>query len=345
MWTFTAYENWDEIYNKDFLNYWESLLEISPTAHVFFTPVMVKIWIETYLPLREMEPLFLVGKDGDNEMLFPLVMWKKNWKMAFQKVIVPVGYSDYDYHDPIFKYSIKEKTVFWTELINFLKNKYNKIDAIEFLGIQDMKTSQWHEDDVCPFLDLKDFHNSEDLLKSFSHSLRKDIRRKTKQLEEDFGKLTMREYHTWEEAEVEFNTFMRIHTDRWPNSYKAPHFHEKLLKLGIPAGVVHFTTLDVNNKSIAWNLGFEYEKVFYYYMAMGDPEYHKYSPSKVHLFYLISRAVDLNYEIYDHLKGAETYKNGWSSGYKCIYKRYVLNHCASSYIKESLLGLRKLLGK
>ena len=42
----------------------------------------------------------------------------KNWKQVFMKSIVSVGYSDYDYHDPLFSKMISddEKEAFWVDL-------------------------------------------------------------------------------------------------------------------------------------------------------------------------------------------------------------------------------------
>ncbi len=344
MWTFTAHENWNEIYSEDSINKWQSLLNISPTAHVFFTPELVKIWTETYRPIREIFPVFIQGKEGGNEVFFPLVVWKKNWKNIYQKVIVPVGYSDYDYHDPIFKFLPEDIASFWEELNAFLLKNY-KVDAVEILGIRQLEDLPgWTIDDTCPYLDLRDIHNTDELMNTFPHTLRKDIRRKIRHLEE-FGKLEMKEYFTWEETEEHFHEFMKIHTEKWPNSYKAPHFHENLLKKGLPSGIVHFTTLNLDNKPIAWNLGFEYKGTFHYYMATSNQSLSKYSPSKMHLFYLVERAVQLKFHTYDHLKGEENYKSGWSSGSRYVYKKYTLSGSPISYFKQPLLELKKALVK
>lgn len=344
MWTFTAHENWNEIYSQDFRSEWELLLSISPTAHVFFTPVLIDIWTETYRPIRKLSPLFIKGKEGDNEVFFPLVIWEKNWKNAFQKVIVPAGYSDYDYHDPIFKFLPENIPAFWEEVTAFLLKHY-KVDAIEFLGIRHMEDLPgWTIDDTCPYLDLRDVHNTEELMSTFPHTLRKDIRRKIRHVEE-LGKLEMKEYFTWEEAEEPFHTFMQIHAEKWPKSYKAPYFHENLLKKGLPCGIVHFTTLNLNDKPIAWNLGFEYNGIFHYYMATSDQGLNKYSPSKLHLFYLVNRAVEIGLHTYDHLKGEETYKSGWSSGTRYVYKKYKLSGLPLSYVKQPFIELKKVLVK
>lgn len=123
-WTFEIYDNWKDIWGEAHLNRWSEILNTSPNAHVFFHPSLVKAWVDTYLPLRKLTPIFIWGKCVDgNEAFLPLVLWAKNWKNAFLKSIIPVGYSDYDYHDPIFLRTPNpdETNVFWKEIDTLLQ--------------------------------------------------------------------------------------------------------------------------------------------------------------------------------------------------------------------------------
>ena len=92
---------WDEIWSDAFVSQWLDWMDKSENAHVFFHPSLVKAWVNTYLPIRDIQPLFCVVSDKNTVVFLPLVLWKKNWKNAFLNTIVPVGYSDYDYHTPI----------------------------------------------------------------------------------------------------------------------------------------------------------------------------------------------------------------------------------------------------
>jgi hypothetical protein len=100
-WKFHWLTRWEEIWDEGFVRQWQAWLDESPSAHVFFHPAMVKAWMETYLPLRDLLPCFLIAESAAHIVFFPLVFWRRNWKNAFQKLLIPVGYSDYDYHDPI----------------------------------------------------------------------------------------------------------------------------------------------------------------------------------------------------------------------------------------------------
>lgn len=136
-WQFDITEDWDTIYNEDYEKQWEEIMNNSPHAHVFFTPTLVKVWLDTYRPLRKLHPLFFLGINNRGVRVFmPLVLWQRNWKHAFMRTIVPVGYSDYDYHDPIFSEEVAAEEVadFWETLVDTLKSCC-KFDEIQIDGL------------------------------------------------------------------------------------------------------------------------------------------------------------------------------------------------------------------
>ncbi len=333
-WIFEVCEDWNKIKGKEYQEKWLNLLEQSPSAHVFFHPSLVKAWMETYFPLRKMKPIFVLGICGCNEVFFPLVLWQKNWKNAFIKSIVPVGYSDFDYHDPIFKQELSsdELDVFWEEINNLLKNY--RYDEIILDGIRhNLETSNlnWNKGEMCPYLNLLNISSEEELMCFFKTSLRGDIRRQIRRLNE-LGCLNYREYDNFDTMKNTFAQFMTAHSFRWPNAYKAPCFHEKLLKEGLPF-VVHFSSLNIDEKPIAWHLGFEYKGVYYYYMPAGNKEYSSYSPVKIHLYFLMKRAIEKKMKKYDHLRGEENYKAGWSNGCNYVCNLSLNSHNSISKLK------------
>lgn len=325
----------------------EKFNESSGFGNVFFQPSIINAWIETYRTIRKTKFFVIHAKSENNEALIPLALWQRNWKNGFMKSIIPIGYSDYDYHNPLFNKTPNEieKGSFWNELIDFLKDNV-KYDNIIIDGITDSmidRERNWHRDEICPYLELSNINNESDLMSFFKTSLRGDIRRQIRRLKE-IGELEFKEYSSWEEIPpTTFNEFMAQHSRRWPKAYKAPHFHENLLKYGLKSGIVHFSTLSVGGKEIAWHLGFSYRKRYYYYMPAGNQEYFKYSPTKIHLFYLVRRAVEQGYEIYDHLRGEENYKSGWSNGSQYVNSLIVNNSKFSTKIKTGLLKLKSII--
>lgn len=341
-WTFHITEHWEDIWNEDYQRKWLDLLNASPNSHIFFHPSLIKAWVETYIPLRKISPVFIWGEFGDNEVFFPLILWHKNWKNAFLKVIVPAGYSDFDYHDPIFKYKLEKNHLqsFWIELHKCL-NRY-QYDEILLDGLHcSLPGFIKDSNEICPYLDLSGMLSDNDLINFFSTSLRGDIRRQIRRMNE-LGSLNYHEYESFDDAKDTFQEFILEHTKKWPNAYKAPFFHENLLKTGL-GSIVHFSSLNIDNIPISWHLGFEFAGTYYYYMPAGKKSYSKYSPVKIHLYFLIKRAIENKYTKYDHLRGDEAYKQGWASGSDSVMTYHFKQERKVSELKFKILEFRRFL--
>lgn len=343
MWNFKIYDDWAEIWGEVFQQRWDDLLSVSPMAHVFFHPIVSKVWVDTYLPIRKMDPLFVWGSKDGNEVFLPLVLWHRNWKNAFLKTIVPVGYSDYDYHNPLFLHSVcgEELKSFWDELSSELRKV--GADEIHLDGISDscaFQSGEWRQDEICPSLDISGMNGEPDLMTFFDTKLRGDIRRQIRRLNE-IAPLEFRQYPSGKDVPADvFSAFMEAHRKKWPNAYKAPGFHKNLIDKCSLDGPVHFSTLNVGETVVAWHLGFDFKGVYYYYMPAGNPDYLKLSPVKVHLYYLICRAIEKGYGKYDHLRGDETYKGGWANGSQYVNTLRIDGTSISSKVKHFLVALK-----
>lgn len=340
--------SWKFDITSDFGYDWTDLVENGACSHVFYHPSLVKAWIETYRLLRKIQPFIIKASDGDNRAFMPLVLWSKNWKNAFQRAIVPVGYSDFDYHDPIFRFkpSANSLSDFWQGLTETLTGRFDS-DTFTTDGVTDSLTPAqsplWVRGEICPLLRLDNIHSESDLMAFFKTSLRGDIRRQIRRLEE-IGPLSFKEYNSWEEIPPDtFNRFMVQHAMRWPGAYKAPHFHENLLKEGLEAGTVHFSTLSVGDTEIAWHLGFSFRGRYYYYMPAGNQDFLRFSPVKIHLFYLVRRAVEQGFFLFDHLRGEENYKAGWSNGHHHVNTLTIERDGIPSRIKSNILKMKQLI--
>ena len=318
-WTFECITDWEKIWSDDFTKKWRAWLDQSWSSHVFFHPVLVRAWVETYIPLRDISPLFLIARYGDITVFLPLVRWKRNWKNAFLREIIPVGYSDFDYHDPIIvgKREDFEQDNFWSSLFEELDLLGLSYDAMKITGIRTEFAgagSNWHEDEICPYCDISGFTTPEEFLPSLKQSLRGDLSRQIRRLQEQ-GELTYHVYSPDDLAEslAILPDFLTLHAKRWPNAYKAPHFHENLLRRGLKEGIVHFSELRLDGTPISWHLGFVDRDRFYYYLPAIDPAFSKLSPGKVHLLRCVEEAIRLKLSVYDHLRGEESYKSGWTN--------------------------------
>ena len=59
-------------------------------------------------------------------------------------------------------------------------------------------------------------------------------------------------------------------------------------------------------------LGFEYGARFYYLRPAFDPQYSKYSPGHIHIFYLIQASFSNGVKEFDFCRGDSSYKSIWT---------------------------------
>lgn len=82
-----------------------------------------------------------------------------------------------------------------------------------------------------------------------------------------------------------------------------PHFSQKCFS----------SLLMLNGHTISIVMGFLHSKTMYYYLSGYDPSYHRHSPTKINLFYLLLDATRNQFDRFDFLRGDESYKYRWGA--------------------------------
>lgn len=333
-WDIKILQSWEDIWGTAFQNSWHNLMEQSNDAHVFFHPVLVKVWVETYLSLRDIRPLFVHGLKGAQEVIFPLILWRRNWKNGFLRTIVPAGHSDFDYHDPLFLHTPSRETVdeFYALLLLQL-DKHCSFDRIHLDGIHNAYIPKYGKvvgKEGCLSWQLDHRLAGDALVLPPKKKLANDIKRRLRRLEEN-GTLTLSRYDGDEEhLHQTIDHMLKCHSIRWPRAYKAPDFHFKLISAGHKAGVVDFVTVSFNGKPVAWRICFIYKERISDYMPAFDADYHKYSVGYATIGYALQGALSDHINIVDHLRGNEDYKNVWGGEKTTIYDVVYDNDSSSS---------------
>ena len=86
--------SWEEVWNPTFLGQWQKLMEQDSNAHVFFTPSVVRAWVETQLAFRSIHPRFMIIRHaGELSFLFPLVLERAGWQGGRVRSLQPVGWN------------------------------------------------------------------------------------------------------------------------------------------------------------------------------------------------------------------------------------------------------------
>ncbi|NTV97588.1 MAG: hypothetical protein HGA70_00275 [Chlorobiaceae bacterium] len=119
--------------SSEFIEHWQGWIDEAPDAHVFYYPAIFRAWTHTLRNLQHISPLCFVARLNGITFFLPLILWRRNWKNAFLRVIVPAGFPDFDYHDPIVSGHATQEDidVFWAlveeRLIAAKKIKYDEL--------------------------------------------------------------------------------------------------------------------------------------------------------------------------------------------------------------------------
>jgi hypothetical protein len=303
-------------------------------------------WIETYRPIRDLTPVFCIARKDDLTVFLPLVLWKQNWKNAFRKLIIPVGYSDFDYHDPVTSGILNPEG--WTSYYKALTDKLGskiKFDEIYIDGLRNEVTNlnlYLSDKEVAPFLNLTGYADEKDLLGSLKGSLRGDLLRQIRRIESR-GEMSLQKIETLNESLSLLPILLKLHSERWPLSFKAPLFHENILKAGVERGIVDFTILKAGDSILSYNIGFTFNDIYYYYMPVIDPDYENFSPGKVHLYLLIKSSFENRFRGFDHLHGNESYKLDWSNEIKPLFRFNIVKRNIFSELKHLLILTKAMI--
>lgn len=313
--------NWivheNELFSPALLKEWLGWLKLEEDAHIFQHPALIQVWLKTYRPIRNLEIRILRLENEHGLLFWPLVKWTRNWKNGLQRILVPIGYSDFDYCDPIL---LGNKECLLKEAFAIIRNM-GGIDTIQLSGFRKKYISCMQQGEPCPYIDLTTFKKPEDFLASMKSKMRCNIQYYRKKLEKEYGEIYYEQLTAKDLSTVlsELPVILEFHKKRWPQAYKAPHYHENLICQGLESRILHYSRLKVANKSISWRIGFILNDTFYSYMPTLNDQFCKYSPGKLHLLYCIEDAISMGLKKYDQMRGAEMYKSEWTHSANYIY--------------------------
>ncbi len=337
---------WDEIYSAEVQQIWLNHFTLDATATVFQHPQMGMTWLDAYRHNRDLKPLFCLMQNRFQSILYPLVMWCRNGRNAHQRLVIPVGFSDFDYLNPLVISS--ENTAFpadyYAIITHELTHKF-RADAVQLTGIsrsvKDMHYAEMFTRQICPLLHLNRFDGFDGFVANLKASLRGDINRQCRNLARMGGvSLHLYRAHETDEMCLSLSELLAHRALRWPHAYSVEGFYPRLVHNMATGGLLHFSELRVNNEVLSRHLGFVFRNRFYYYLPASSPLYSHFSPGKIHLFYLHKWAFDNGIAIFDHLRGDETYKRQWADSFECVNGLRIENRRPISLIKNSWVDVK-----
>lgn len=316
-WKFDWLTSWDEIWHSSFLNQWENWLASSAGAHVFFTPELVRAWVETCQHFRSVEPRFLVARREGETVFFPLVYERRGWKDAWQNVIVPAGHPDFDYQDPVTIWRNGPAADFWPQMVRETQRLWGKsCDVFLMKGLREISlagTNGCCTEEIAPWIDLSGIRSFDAFMNLLGKKLRQDIRYQIRRLEKE-GTLVLRRFqpHETVAAQESLGEFLRVRRERWPDADIFPDLFNAIIARALPSDLLHYSELQYNGIPVSWVFGFVYRRRFYYYVPTFRQEMTRYSPGKIHIAMLVEEAIQSGLEVFDLLRGDEPYKRQWT---------------------------------
>ena len=202
--------------------------------------------------------------------------------------------------------------------------------------------------EVCPrFVFEKDYNSMEKL---WSQNHRTDVRRRRRRLNEK-GMVRLWVATTKDEIKQILPEFFQVHDSKWhsqglPGKFDSPliqRYHYNMVDYLWDKGL-HFSTLKCNGKHISYHFGFLSGGWLLWYKPTYRIEYQNFSPSKVHVSYLIEEGIKAGWKGFDFLLGDEPYKNKWATqkmettsfiiGFRRLSPSYFWFSCGKSLVKR-----------
>ena len=312
---------WQDVWNDSFLSLWRNWMSNSPNANVFFEPSVVRAWFDTYASLRNIEPRFLVARLEDECIVFlPLIYDRGGWKDAWQRSIVPVGFSEFDYHDPIVSGNFQNRgmEIFWNELQPAIKDQWARMyESFQIPRLRfppDNISSNSSFRDEVPWIDISQFNSVESFVsqKGLRHR-REEVHRRIRKLEEH-GSLSHVVYDRSGSTEAKefLSQFMNAHSRRWPNASTPYSFYANLYSNCLDEKLLVMSSLRLNMEPISWRLLFVYRDTLLIYVQAFLPDYASFSPGSVHFAYVLDWAMKKGLKRVILGRGKEKWKTEWT---------------------------------
>lgn len=351
-WNFEWITTWEGIREPGFRTWWRRLYESDTNATVFASPDLAWAWIEARGAERACKPQFLVGRTEGVEALLPLLLRRGRWQDAFPRILQPLGYNDFDYHDPLFSSPVIPEPL----VASFWRGVIAEVDRAHH-GAADVLEIRRLHDNACPgavpsgqaaFISLKSFADGESLLAALSQSRRKDLRRQRRRLGEQ-GPVRLVVASDTDSALAWLPSFLQSYQARWGSKGK-PYgkqygFYEPFFRKCFPLGLVHVSSLEVGQQAISWDMGFVDPRRFCWYRSAFAEEWANYSPGKVHLFMLLEWAIAHGLTTFDFLHGDQSYKWTWTQSSEALYRLRHRIHGVRSRAVAGIRGFMRAVGR
>lgn len=300
---------------------WNSLLARAPMNCIFYTWEWQSTWWDAYQPGELL--ILACREDGQLLGIAPLFITESERGRSVQ-IIGCVDVTDY--LDFIIDAARLQDVL--TAFADYFADHRAAFDLLDFCNIPQHSPTQSilpallemrgfdasvTQQEVCPIIELP--QNWSDYLGSLDKKQRHEVRRKLRRIHGAAGPIDWYIVNGSHHLPEEIDQFMRLmaasdpQKEQFLQNVSNVKFFKNIVPLAQKCDWLQMNFLTVGAERVAAYINFVYEnRVLVYNSGLNHQEYGQLSPGIVLLAYNIQYAIEQGYQVYDFLRGGETYK-------------------------------------
>ena len=342
---------------------WNEILSRAACANIQLTHEWLSTWWEVF---GDNERLSLITvADGDKIIgIAPLIITKVLSKAGFElRKLTFVGDGLTDYHDLLIANERRKEIL--QILLEFIFNNNENWDAIHFRNFRSdspnlpilrdslRNTSLTFTERInikAPYISINC-----DWLKYYGalgKNIRSDIRRRLNYLAK-MGKAEFIRLHEIDDVMDTLRVIKSIHIKcrqakgetSWYTDEKRLKFVSLILERFGERKWLDIVFLKLNDRIVAYYLGFVYDNIVYFWNTGFDPEFSKVSPGKLLMHHWIKDSFAAGYREFDFMVGEESYKYQWTKHMRSNYELFLFKNTARSHLLKCYYTCKPVLKK
>jgi len=342
---------------------WNKILSQTACANVQLTYEWLSTWWEVFGG-NERLSLITVTDRGKIIGIAPLIITKVISKAGFElRKLAFVGDGLTDYHDLLISHERRKEIL--QALIGFVLSNEKNWDAIHFRNIRSdspnlpilrdslKDTSLTFTERInikAPYISIDC-----DWLKYYNalgKNIRSDMRRRLNCLTKK-GKAEFVRIHETDDVTNTLHIIKSIHVKcrqakgeiSWYTDEKRLRFVSLILERFGDLKWLDIVFLKLNDRIVAYYLGFIYDNVVYFWNTGFDPEFSGLSPGKLLLHHWIKDSFAVGYREFDFMVGQEPYKFQWTNHIRSNYELFLFKNTARSHLLKCYYTFKPVLKK
>jgi CelD/BcsL family acetyltransferase involved in cellulose biosynthesis len=338
---------------------WNELLDSSSDRHIFLTWEWQFTWWKHFGSHGRLN--ILVAEDSDGiAAIAPLMRSRFGIGPLVVEALQSISYDVGDYGGFILGNRSEEAVALFTEYLASEIVKNNAIVTIsrvpEDSDLMRLLRNMLVESPVVALREPSAFSCPFQLIAEMDLSgipRKSDLPRRVRRLGENYE--VGFSYHANGHLNEAMETLVKLHGSRWTNKTeefqgllsdaRRRAFTMDMVSALNQRGLVRLSFLTADHQSISGVLGFEYGGRFYYYRPAFDPDYAKYAPGHMHIFYLFRESASRGVTEFDFLRGDQPYKRVWASSTRNVVTLLLVKRGAAGEARLNLLRLIRKISR